>query len=623
MINNLFELNKKPLNFILCFVLAVFIVFFIPFVCFANDLEDDYINYDWENGFSSLNNGVSHKSDVLFDISSNISPTYYDYNHYNDLIYGYRNLSAVSNSDNSAKFYQFYEPSITFYNQSYVRYSYDSSSGNYTNQYLPINDADYYFVNNSNYYMVKMENIEDPFFMLDGILFSPSKFYMVQLRNNGGSLYASNLNSSVSYDSRGFYYCYISSQFDTSNGNFALLFTNRSGVTYSNTRTTYYNLSLNDFEGLNNRLFNPNSSDYSVLQYNVDDYPLFPEISPSEGDNNNLYVKSSDFRFRINDYVYKDKDILNKDAWFLHPNVLGSGYVDYYCNLTDYQKEHPENFNFNFEFHVSQQSTISRNALITEASYYNFNVFTNRYTIDVPLSDFVSDGIYIFKLSDIFSGLNINNITAPSFTGVNDFEDKSYNTLIGQEREWSGNSNIFYAFQFANRDSWLLYCKVNISDASQTSKGSYSENYSFVYKSSVNTDDSLHTNFDPFVPGDSNDNPVDSPIYSPDQVIDSNGNIILTNYDNDSYNNPVNVTVNSGSDPSKLDPIIDKLLPETDGGFNSKFQELAQNNRWLNVMKEYFFFMPDQVVDLFNVYFTTALGILTVAIIIFILLHLL
>lgn len=97
----------------------------------------------------------------------------------------------------------------------------------------------------------------------------------------------------------------------------------------------------------------------------------------------------------------------------------------------------------------------------------------------------------------------------------------------------------------------------------------------------------------------------------------------MINYDNDTYNNPVNVTVNNGSDPSKLDPLIDKLLPDTDGGFNSKFQELAQSNNWLNVMKDYFFFLPDQVIDLFGVYFVTALGILTVGLIIYIILHLL
>ena len=96
-----------------------------------------------------------------------------------------------------------------------------------------------------------------------------------------------------------------------------------------------------------------------------------------------------------------------------------------------------------------------------------------------------------------FDDLKITACNVPYLSGVGN--NDSFSSAVAQERElsgviWKNDNNLGYVIQ--------CYAFLGCDTQTYTDSGSYSETYGFCSQVSKNTDDSITTNPNPYVPSD-------------------------------------------------------------------------------------------------------------------------
>lgn len=342
---------------------------------------------------------------------------------------------------------------------------------------------------------------------------------------------------------------------------------------------------------------------------------------------NNMYLKSADFKFNIHKYG----DIDNNDSTadnvdfarsnMVYKNYWGnkSGLIDFECVPTDYQIEHAEEFYLYFQFNLIQRFDALSPAFNSEPNLilYPFKshsintTTTTSFYNKIYFDDLIEDSNRVtWRIDDLFDDLTITACNVPYLTGVTN--NDSFTSAVAQERElggviWKNDNNLGYIIQ--------CYAFLGCDTDTLTDAGSYSETYGFCSQVSKNTDDSITTNPNPYVPSDDT-NSDGKPDSTQTVVNDGNVSLINNNYDNDNNNQTVNIT---SDDAELVDTLTDKFIPsnmDNTGGLTTQFTELANTNGYINFFKNTFSFVPVAVWNTLLVLLGTTCSIIAVAFVI-------
>lgn len=347
----------------------------------------------------------------------------------------------------------------------------------------------------------------------------------------------------------------------------------------------------------------------------------------SETDENNMYLKSCDFKFNIHKYG----DINNNDstadnydfamANMTYKNYWGnkSGLIDFECVPTDYQIEHAEDFYLYFQFNVIQRfdalpagwNSVPNPILNGFKSHSVNTTTTETFYSKTYFNDLIDNSNRItWRIDELFNDLKVTAYNTPYIKS--DLSNNSFSSVVAQERElggivWKNDNNLGYVI--------MCYAFLGCDNYTITDAGSYSETYGFCSQVAKNTDSSLTDNTNPYIPDDETDSDG-KPDNSQSIVSDGNISLINNNYDNDNNNQ----TVNFNSDDAELvDTLTDKFIPsnmDNTGGLTSQFEDLANTNGYITFFKNTFSFVPVGVWNTLLVLLGTTCSIIAVAFVI-------
>lgn len=349
--------------------------------------------------------------------------------------------------------------------------------------------------------------------------------------------------------------------------------------------------------------------------------------SSDENEENNMYLKSADFKFNIHKYG----DIENNDstadnydfamANMSYKNYWGnkSGLIDFECVPTDYQIEHSQEFYLYFQFNLIQRFDalspsfhLEPNPILSPFKAHSINTTTTTsFYNKIYFHDLIENSNRVtWRIDELFDDLKITACNVPYLTGVSN--NDTFNKAVAQERElsgviWKNDNNLGYVIQ--------CYAFLGCDTQTYTDAGSYSETYGFCSQVSRNTDDSITTNPNPYVPSDDTDSDG-KPDSSQTVVNDGNVSLINNNYDNDNNNQTVNIT---SDDAELVDTLTDKFIPsnmDNTGGLTTQFTELANTNGYITFFKNTFSFVPVAVWNTLLVLLGTTCSIIAVAFVI-------
>ena len=347
--------------------------------------------------------------------------------------------------------------------------------------------------------------------------------------------------------------------------------------------------------------------------------------SSGETQENNMYLKSADFKFNIHQYGELINDGSSNEDFaksnMTYKNYWGnkSGLIDFEAVLTDYQIEHSEDYYLYFSFTLMQRfdalgPTINDN--ISGPVYSGFKkhsvntATTTNFYSKTYLDDFIDNGNRItWNMQDLFSDLKVTDFNTPY---INTQVGNSFSQVVGQERElagivWASDNNLGYVIIC---NAYLNYDGETYYDA-----GSYTERYGFCSQVSKNTDSTITDNPNPYIPSGDNDGTGDSD--NSDSTIKSDGNISLINNNYDNDNNNQSVVINN-DDSELVDNLTDKFIPNTDGtgGLTNTFKDLANTNGFIAFMNSTFSAIPNFVWNTLNVLLGSVCTIIAVGFVI-------
>lgn len=342
---------------------------------------------------------------------------------------------------------------------------------------------------------------------------------------------------------------------------------------------------------------------------------------------NNMYLKSADFKFNIHKYGDIDNTDSTADNYdfaksnMVYKNYWGnkSGLIDFECVPTDYQIEHSDEFYLYFQFNLIQRFDALSPAFNSEPNpiLYPFKshsintTTTTSFYNKIYFDDLIeSSNRVTWRIDELFDDLTITACNVPYLTGISN--NDSFSSAVAQERElsgviWKNDNNLGYVIQ--------CYAFLGCDTDTLTDAGSYSETYGFCTQVSKNTDDSITTNPNPYVPSDDTDSDG-NPDSSQTVVNDGNVSLINNNYDNDNNNQTVNIT---SDDAELVDTLTDKFIPsnmDNTGGLTTQFTELANTNGYITFFKNTFSFVPVAVWNTLLVLLGTTCSIIAVAFVI-------
>lgn len=317
---------------------------------------------------------------------------------------------------------------------------------------------------------------------------------------------------------------------------------------------------------------------------------VYPDGSGGEADNN-LVLKNPDFKWNVPKYWSSVSSIYPQEVY---TSNWGSGTVSFSALLNDFQIDNLDKFDLAIDFYVYFEinglQSYGSEVSTKKASKFNMD------TIYISLSDFYNNGQSV--------SYNLNNLFDLYLKNANDDSLLSYIEPFKH----------YYQIDYWD---WYINGYVNLVESSDHSSksGNYIEGYNFISQVSKEYSDNITNNDNPYIPDNEDDIPVKDPEDS-QTITNSNGQIVLTNNDND------NITINGNGEVAK--DIIDELIPSSgNGGLTEEFIGLTNSNGWLQFMKNTFSFIPVEFFDYLNIYFIVALGIFGVAFVLRIILDLL
>ena len=266
---------------------------------------------------------------------------------------------------------------------------------------------------------------------------------------------------------------------------------------------------------------------------------------------NNMYLETADWKFNIPKYWGNVTSTLVQPKYTAN---WGSGTVSFYGLCNDFIQDNSDDYKIVFNFYVkcNGHRFSDTHSEIDE----NFAKSFAWRSVEYDLADYVNNkSINVdFSVSDIFSNCWDQGMS----TNVTNYLEtiKTYNSIDN----WD----------------WSLSCDAQIVSGSYTS-GSIQENYNFISQVSKEVSNTITQNNNPYYPEDDNGNPIIPDSDGTTSITDKNGQIILTNYDND--NNNQNVTINS-NDKSVIDSLVGRLVPneQGNGGLTQNFLAITVNH---------------------------------------------
>lgn len=334
-----------------------------------------------------------------------------------------------------------------------------------------------------------------------------------------------------------------------------------------------------------------NFVDQNYLLYDSQGSPNYnnPNLSggsgSSETSENNMYLQFPKW------YFYNIPKFTSLSSYYLHKNSLGS--ATFNCKLTDYQKEHLNEFSVKIDIQT----------------YVDFDQEMNDGTVEhnKKLFDYPSQTI---SLSDFYSNSNNYNVL------ISDIFERSVSTDALNNSFYLGGWLESYDNIYQDTLNKLQgkFTATLISNNSNSSVSSGACTYTFDYMTgqSMMNDNTLGTNPNPDLDGDQSYNGFDD---DNNQVISNGGNTLINN-DND--------TINFNGNGEVAERLVDELIPSSgDGGLTQELQDSFNTNGWLAVIKNTFSFIPESLFNTLEVYFVSILGILACAFVLRIILDLL
>lgn len=292
----------------------------------------------------------------------------------------------------------------------------------------------------------------------------------------------------------------------------------------------------------NNQGYNDFKSDiygspwYQIINSAVSpDSDTFPDGSGGT-DDNNLYMRTADWKFNIPKYW---PSVTSTAVQSAYTSKWGEGSITFSGLLNDYQKANSENFDLNFKFHIycygHHFSTVHPE--VGGRFLASFD-----YTDQVSLDSFIANNYNAsFSVQDLFDFARNTNPLNDEYSSFTSFLNsiKNYESIDG----WN----------------WYITCDAWLS-AGDKKSGNLTEKYNFISQVSKETSNTITDNTNPYIPED-----PDDPNYNPDN---NNNN---SDSDDDQYSkNGINITITNNNDPTftnnnNFNP-INNVIPDGDGG---------------------------------------------------------
>lgn len=347
-------------------------------------------------------------------------------------------------------------------------------------------------------------------------------------------------------------------------------FSDRYIIHRTNLPIYYFNnsdiLTIETLEGLDD--LNPYSSGSSSV--------LYPDGSGGAADNN-LVLKNPDFKWNVPKYWSNVNSIYPQEVY---TSNWGSGTVSFSALLNDYQLDNLDKFDLAIDFYVYFEinglQSYGSEVSTKKASKFNMD------TIYISLSDFYNNGQSV--------SYNLNTLFDLYLKNANDDSLLSYIEPFKH----------YYQIDYWD---WYINGYVNLVESSDHSSksGNYIEGYNFISQVSKEYSDNITNNDNPYIPDNEDDIPVKDPEDS-QTITNSNGQIVLTNNDND------NITINGNGEVAE--DIVNNLIPSDGvGGLSDQLQEHLDSNGWLSVLKSTFPMFGVDFWDMVGTYFLIALGV--------------
>ena len=335
------------------------------------------------------------------------------------------------------------------------------------------------------------------------------------------------------------------------------------------------------------------------------------DIPDDETDLNNLYLPTSDFKWNCSKYgdVYSDSLEANEHATenMIYSNRWGSGGVQFTCVPTDYQIAHSDDFYITFEFQFWTKGwvqfaygSVGDNYTIepSNSTFSSMKLFTNPYTVDIDLSDIIEDGNqHYFVMQNLFDNSTLQQYNLPylNFTG------SSYGSAVRNMRE-------YYSISWDNSTDlgWKGQARAVLHSRNINNEysGNNTETYNFLTQISKQTDDSMSTNNYPYSPSEEDVVPDSGSGSNSQTMTYDNGQIILTNNDNDTIN------INDGNAETVENLYNDLTTSDGEDSLSERFVDLVNENAWITIMQETFSFIPSSIWVSVEIFVVTCLGIL-------------
>lgn len=331
----------------------------------------------------------------------------------------------------------------------------------------------------------------------------------------------------------------------------------------------------------------------------------------SGGDaDNNLYVRSADWKFNIPKYCNSHGNIqLDAPA----TRNWGEGTVIFSALLNDWQKANPDKLNIDYNFHVYLYIRFE-NDVNDDVGFKLYNFDADLQT--QGLSDFIEDGCsQTFKVFSIFQYCRTN-------------QNHTVTDILDSLKQHSTYDILDTV--------WYLDCTATIKNAQNqgNSSGPIKERYNFTNQISKELENTITENKNPYVDDEGkphidvpDDNSSDDDNKTHVSGGDNSVNVVNNNnpQNNITINNNPNNTINNSLNSDSFNPIqyfTEKLISQNTETAGNVSETLGVNP-FVAFLSTTFGFVPSSVWTTLSSYFVIFLGIVFVAFIIKILLSLL
>ena len=326
-----------------------------------------------------------------------------------------------------------------------------------------------------------------------------------------------------------------------------------------------------------------------------------------ETDENNLVLSNGDWTFTNKNY-FAPYNQNNVDIYT--PSIYPSGNVQFSFIPNDYQINHSDEFTVVFTFywdynvdyrankdHDPFKQTVLKQKNYT-ASFSYWDKTLNSFYIEVPLSEFISNGnVKSWTFKDIMDNLSSGST---NFVDVLNYTNTAPNNLVTDAYVsiYSYNTFDLYATAFLDCES------------SASSSGNITESYNPMSRVNKDIDNSGNNNKNPYNGDDDVSTPGDAPGpggNSGTTTTTNSGSIIIYN-NNNNYGGTSQNTAGSGT----VTNFFLKLLGEQKVS-SSDFEQSVGANKFVDIVKDSGAFMPSSIITILVLYFGIAFSILIIA----------